>query len=530
MTQQEGNNRKRAFKSLSGQEMPAIVRPETVQPGNCTNQLPGEPPFQRGIHARMYRERLWTMRQYSGFGSAAETNERFHLILKQGGSGLSVAFDLPTQLGYDCDHTLAVGEVGRVGVSISTVDDMALLLKGLQLDQISLSMTINATAPILLAFLLVLAEEQKIPWTALRGTVQNDILKEHLARGNYIYPPEAGVFIAADLVKFCSEHVQNWNSMSISGYHIREAGSTAVQELAFTFAHAIAYVDAVAALGLAPEKFVGQLAFFFNSQIDFLEEVSKFRIARKLWDNILLERFAIQDADLRRLRFHTQTAGSSLTAQQPLNNFVRTTIEALAAVLGGTQSLHTNAHDEALGLPTESSASAALRIQQIIAEETGVTNVVDPLAGSYLIEARCEQMEKEVLSMLAAIDSMGGVLHALKSGWSAGEIEKSAYAYQTEVEAGERLVVGVNSYQDETDVEPQAQQINQAIEEEQKNNLKNFKSARDLQKVGESLQVLADAAKARNSLMPLIVQAVRNRATLGEVSDCLRQVFGEQDR
>ena len=528
MTQQEANNRKRSFKSLSGQEVPAFVGPDSSPKANKTEELPGIPPFKRGIHRGMYRERLWTMRQYSGFGSAQETNERFHLILKQGGSGLSVAFDLPTQLGYDCDHALAVGEVGRVGVSISTVDDMAMLLNGLRLDQISLSMTINATAPILLAFLLVLAEEQQVAWSALRGTVQNDILKEHLARGNYIYPPEAGVFVAADLVKFCSEHVPNWNSMSISGYHIREAGSTAVQELAFTFAHAIAYIQAVADLGIAPEKFVGQLAFFFNSQIDFLEEVAKFRAARKLWNDILLQRFSIQNPELRRLRFHTQTAGSSLTAQQSLNNFVRTTIEALAAVLGGTQSLHTNAHDEALGLPTALSASAALRIQQIIAEESGVTNVVDPLAGSYLIEGLCDQIEKDVLALLTSIDGMGGVFQALKSGWAAGEIEKSAYSYQTEVESGERLVVGVNAYQESDEVEPQAQQINRAIEEEQKTRLESFKAARDAGRVSNSLQQLANAAQSRSSLMPIIVQAVRDRATLGEVADCLRQVFGVQ--
>lgn len=496
---------------------------------NQTHTEAGTFPYTRGLHQTMYRGKLWTMRQYAGFGSACETNQRFRYLISQGTTGLSVAFDLPTQMGRDSDHQLSKGEVGRVGVSICTVDDMEELLAEIPLDKVSISMTINSTAAILLAFLLVVAERRNVSWDKLNGTVQNDILKEYIARGTYIFPPRHALRIVTDIFSFAERNVPKWNTISVSGYHIREAGSNAIQELAFTFADAIAYLEASLAAGLSVDQVAPRISFFFNSHNDLLEEISKFRAARAIWARIMKERFKATRPESMMLRFHAQTAGSSLTAQQPLNNVVRTTVQALAAILGGTQSLHTNSFDEALGLPTEQSAGLALRTQQILAYESGVANSVDPLAGSYLIESWTSAIERDVLSELEKISKMGGMLSAIENGYPQGEIERTAYQYQRAIENKEMTVVGVNDFMVDEGELPQTQTIDPNEEARQIFKLTNIKSKRSKQAQENSIALLKHAASERVNLMPLIIDAARNEATLGEISDALRQVFGEYE-
>ncbi len=488
---------------------------------------PGAFPFTRGIYREMYQHRRWTMRQYAGFADAAESNQRYRYLLEQGTSGLSVAFDLPTQIGYDSDHELARGEVGRVGVAIDSIADLRRLFADIPLDRVTTSMTINATAPILLAFYLVLAEEQNVSWERLGGTVQNDILKEYAARGTYIYPPEPSLRLATDVIAFCAERVPKWNPISISGYHMREAGSTAVQEIAFTLAHALAYVDAALARGLAIDDFAPRLSFFFNAHNHFLEEVAKFRAARRLWAELLRERYAPRDERSLWLRFHTQTAGSTLTAQQPDNNVVRVAIQALAAVCGGTQSLHTNARDEAQGLPTEDSARLALRTQQIIACESGAADVTDPLGGSWAIEALTDQLATRAREYIARIDEMGGALAALERGFQQDEIADAAFAFQRRVEAGEAEVVGVNCYEVEAEAVPEPLAIDPAGEARQIERLREFRSARDPARVAAARAALRRQAATAENLLPPILDCVRAAATLGEIADTLRGVFGE---
>ena len=516
----------RCYKTSAGMTIKEVYGPSDA--GARALEQPGEYPYTRGIHRSMYRGKLWTMRQYAGFGSAAETNARYHFLLKQGITGLSVAFDLPTQMGRDSDHHLARGEVGRVGVSIATIDDMDRLFQGINLADVSISMTINATASTLLAFLVVLAERRGVPLTELRGTTQNDILKEYIARGTYIYPPRPGMRLVTDIFSYCAKNVPNWNTISVSGYHIREAGSTAVEEVAFTLADGIAYVDAALKRGLKVDEFAPRVAFFFNCHNNFLEEVAKFRAARRMWARIMKERFGAKDSRSMMLRFHTQTAGSSLTAQQPHNNVVRTTVQALAAVLGGTQSLHTNGFDEALGLPTEQSAQLALRTQQIIAEESGVAASADPLGGSYMIESLTDWIEQEAQRRIDTIDSMGGMLSAIEQRYPQGEIESSAYEAQRAVEQGTSIVVGVNRYCDDGRGEaPPVLKIDPKGEAEQVARVVAFKAARDAAKVSAALTRLETLAGSEAELMTPIVECVRASCTLGEISDTLRKVFGE---
>jgi methylmalonyl-CoA mutase N-terminal domain/subunit len=516
----------RTYKTAAGLTIKSVYGPSDAP--SRTVEQPGEYPYTRGIHRSMYRGKLWTMRQYAGFGSAAETNARYHFLLQQGITGLSVAFDLPTQMGRDPDHTLARGEVGRVGVSIANIDDMDRLFQGINLADVSISMTINATASTLLAFLIVLAERRGVPLSALRGTTQNDILKEYIARGTYIYPPRPGMRLVTDIFSYCATHVPNWNTISVSGYHIREAGSTAVEEVAFTLADGIAYVDAALKRGLKVDEFAPRVAFFFNCHNNFLEEVAKFRAARRMWARIMKERFGAKDPRSMMLRFHTQTAGSSLTAQQPHNNVVRTTVQALAAVLGGTQSLHTNGFDEALGLPTEQSAQLALRTQQIIAEESGVVASADPLGGSYMIESLTDWIEQEAQRRIDKIDSMGGMLAAIEARYPQGEIESSAYEAQRAVEQGSSVVVGVNRHCDDGRSEPPpVLKIDPKGEAEQVARLAAYKTARDRAKVSAALSHLEAVACSEAELMSPIVACVRASCTLGEISDTLRKVFGE---
>lgn len=491
------------------------------------SEHPGKFPFTRGIHAEMYRRRIWTMRQYAGFGSAKETNARYRYLLANGVTGLSVAFDLPTQMGRDSDHQLAHGEVGRVGVAISSIEDMELLCDGIPLDQVSVSMTINATASILLALYLVCAERRGIPWNKLRGTIQNDVLKEYLARGTYIYPPRPALRIVTDIFAFCSKNVPEWNTISISGYHIREAGSTAVDEVAFTLANGMAYVKSAIDAGLDVDEFAPRLAFFFNCHNNLFEEVAKFRAARRIWAGLMRDVFGAKQGRSLMLRFHTQTAGSSLTAQQPLNNVVRTTVQAMAAVMGGTQSLHTNSFDEALGLPTEESAKLALRTQQIIAAESGIASVVDPLAGSYFVESLTDEIEKGVRKRIEQIDGLGGMVPAIEAGVPQQHIDDAAFRYQQRVESGEQSVVGVNIFIDQEMKEMPIQHIDPALEKEQVERLKRFKAKRDQNKLKSAISGLEQAAKATTPLMPYIVDAVRAGATVGEISDVMRSVFGE---
>jgi methylmalonyl-CoA mutase N-terminal domain/subunit len=489
--------------------------------------FPGEFPFTRGIHPTMYRGRLWTMRQYAGFGTAAESNQRYRYLLSQGVTGLSVAFDLPTQIGYDSDHPLAAGEVGRVGVAIDTIDDMALLFDGIPLDRVSTSMTINATAIILLALYIAVARRQGVPAGMLSGTVQNDVLKEYVARGTYIYPPRASLRIITDMFAYCEGALPNWNTISISGYHIREAGSTAVQEVAFTFANAIAYVQAAAAAGLDVDRLGQRLSFFFNAHNDFIEEVAKFRAARRLWARIMRERFRSHNPRAQQLRFHTQTAGSTLTAQQPDNNIVRVALQALAAVLGGAQSLHCNGRDEALALPTEESARIALRTQQIIAHESGVVNTVDPVAGSYAIERRTNEIEQEARALLAQIDRMGGTLAAIESGFIQRQIQDAAYAAQQAVDKGEAIVVGVNRYASEESAPIETLRIDPGLERRQAERVRAFRARRGDAECRAALSEVARAARGSDNLVPPIVAAVEAQATKGEIADTLRIVFGE---
>jgi len=490
-------------------------------------EKPGQFPFTRGIYPEMYKERVWTMRQYSGFTSAKESNERYRYLLDQGVSGLSVAFDLPTQIGYDSDHPMAEGEVGKVGVPISSINDMEKLFDDIPLDQVSTSMTINATAATLLALYIVTAERKNISIEKLRGTVQNDILKEYIARGTYIYPPEESMRLITDIFAFCSDHVPKWNTISISGYHIREAGSTAAQELAFTISNGIAYVQAAIDKGLKVDVFGKQLSFFFNAHNDFLTEIAKFRAARRLWAIIMKNRFKATNNKAMICRFHTQTGGSTLTAQQVDNNITRTTIQALSAVLGGTQSLHTNAFDEALALPTDHSAKLALRTQQIIAHESGVTQFTDPMGGSEVIEKLTSDLEDEAMSIIEKIDAMGGTISAIETGWVQNEIAKSAYAYQKSIDSEKTKIVGVNTYVDDGEPQPALQEINQASVRKQTEGVKAVKKNRDNHTVKTKLLQLETHTKSEENLMPAIIDCVRAECTLGEIADVFRKQFGE---
>jgi len=487
--------------------------------------FPGETPFTRGIRPTMYRGRLWTMRQYAGFGTAKETNRRFNYLFAQGNEGLSVAFDLPTQMGYDSDAPMARGEVGRVGVAISTVDDMHALLDGLPLDRVSTSMTINATAAILLALYVAVGEGRGIARQSLRGTVQNDILKEYVARSTYIYPPAPSLRLALDVIEFCSREVPRWNAISVSGYHIREAGSTAAQEIGFTLANAIAYLEAAVARGLNVDVIAPQISFFFNAHIDLLEEVAKFRAARRLWASIMAERFHAKEPASLEMRFHAQTAGVALTAQQPENNAVRVAIQALAAVLGGAQSLHTNSMDEALSLPSEKAVRVALRTQQLLAHESGVANTVDPVGGSFTIESLTDRLEAEATALIRETDRRGGMLKAIETGWVQRQIADSAYRVQVELERGERTVVGVNAYV-EGDERAAVQKTNPRLEPERVRQLRAFRGKRSQGEVDSHLQRLEDEARSEGNLMPAILDSVRAKATLGEISDVLRTAFG----
>ena len=495
--------------------------------GTIDISLSGDFPYTRGIQSTMYRGRFWTMRQYAGFGSAAETNQRFKSLLAQGQTGLSVAFDLSTQLGLDSDHPLAAGEVGKVGVAIDTLRDMETVFDGIPLDRVSTSMTINATAAILLAMYIAVAKKQGVSPSAINGTVQNDILKEYIARGLYIYPPKFSLRLVTDIFGYCERNVPNWNTISISGYHIREAGSTAVQELAFTFANAITYVQAALDAGLDIDSFAPRLSFFFDTHNNFLEEIAKFRAARRVWAKIAKSRFSAKNPRSWMLRFHAQTAGSSLTAQQPDNNVIRVAIQALAAVLGGTQSLHTNSKDEALAIPTEEAARLALRTQQIIAHESGVTNTVDPVGGSYAIETLTDKIEGEAGRLLEKIDSLGGMLPAIESGWIQSQIHEAAYEYQRSIEKKERIIVGVNEFQIGEEQKIPTHVSDPALEAAQIENLSRIRAGRDARAAGEALRRLEHAAKGQENLMPHILEAVEAYATVGEISDAFRRIYGE---
>ena len=489
-------------------------------------ELPGEYPYTRGIHPGMYRDRLWTMRQYAGYGNARQSNERYRYLIERGTTGLSVAFDLPTQMGYDSDHGLALGEVGRAGVAISSLADMEALLDAIPLDKVSTSMTINSTAAILLAMYAAAAELAGVPVAALRGTVQNDILKEYIARGTFIYPPQASMRIVTDVIAWTSRHAPRWNAISVSGYHMREAGATAVQELAFTLGNAIAYIEAAARAGLEVDAFAPRLSFFFSSDRDFLEEIAKFRAARRMYARIMKERFGARDPRSMKLRFHAQTAGSSLTAQQPRVNVVRTAYQALAAVLGGAQSLHTNSLDEALALPSEQAATLALRTQQVIALESGVASTADPLGGSHCIEGLTSDLEEEALAYLKAIDELGGMVAAIEQGFVQREIHNAAYAFQQRVESGEQTIVGVNAYRSSEAETVPILQIEAAEERDRADQLAALRAARDPGHWEAALDRLREAARGTACLLPPIRHAVVARATLGEISDALRDVFG----
>ncbi len=489
--------------------------------------FPGEYPFTRGVQPTMYRSRFWTMRQYAGFASAEESNKRYRYLLDQGQTGLSVAFDLPTQIGYDADDPMSLGEVGKVGVSISSLKDMEILFDKIPLDKVSTSMTINAPAAVLLAMYIAVGKRQGVEPAKLRGTIQNDILKEYVARGTYIFPPQPSLRLITDIFQFCEEQVPLWNTISISGYHIREAGSTAVQEVAFTLADAIEYVKAAISAGLEVDHFASQLSFFFAAHNDFLEEIAKFRAARRLWAHIMRDRFGAKDPKSWMLRFHTQTGGVTLTAQQPENNIVRVAIQALAAVMGGTQSLHTNSMDEALWLPTEKSVRTALRTQQIIAYESGVADTVDPMAGSYAVEYLTDEIAHRALEYIQKIDDLGGALAAIEKGYMQNEIQDAAYHFQMEVERKERIVVGVNAFQVEEKMELERLKVNPAIEQGQRASLATLRSSRDVAKTNELLETLETAARGTENLMPLLVTCVENDLTLGEICGVLRKVWGE---
>ncbi|NIT36108.1 MAG: methylmalonyl-CoA mutase [candidate division Zixibacteria bacterium] len=532
MTAKDETAPAREVATTSGVKVKTVYKPEDA-PVDYARELgePGAPPFTRGIYADMYRGRLWTMRQYAGYATAAETNKRYRYLLSQGQTGLSVAFDLPTQCGYDSDAALARGEVGRTGVAISTLDDLAALFDGIPLADVSTSMTINATASTLLAMYVVLAKRRGAEPSKLRGTVQNDILKEFFARGNYIYPPAPSLRLATDLIRYCAANMPSWNSISISGYHIREAGATAAQEVAFTFADAVAYVEAALAAGLDVDDFAPRLSFFFGAHNDLLEEVAKFRAARRVWCRLMADRFGAKNPRSMMLRFHTQTAGCTLTAQQPANNVVRVALQALAAVLGGTQSLHTNSRDEALALPSEQSALIALRTQQIIAHESGVAVTADPLAGSYYVEALTGELEARVEEYLKEIDALGGALKAVESGYFADEIAASAYRYQKDVEEKKRVVVGVNEYVTEGAPPFETLRVDPALERSRAEELAAYRERRDSVKLEEALAALREAAAADGApLMESTLACVEAGATVGEISDALREVWGEYDK
>jgi methylmalonyl-CoA mutase N-terminal domain/subunit len=520
--------RRERFTTSSGIEVKRVYTEADRTGADLSRELglPGASPFTRGVQETMYRSRLWTMRQYSGFGTARETNQRFRYLLEQGQSGLSVAFDLPTQMGYDSDHPAAMGEVGKVGVAISSLEDMEELLEGIPLDKVSTSMTINATASILLAFYVAVAKRHGIAPAAISGTIQNDLLKEYVARGTYIYPPGPSLRLTTDLFAWCSEHTPKWNTISISGYHMREAGATAVQEVAFTLANAIAYCEAAIARGLPFASFGSRLSFFFNGHANFFEEAAKFRAARRLWARIVRERFGVEDPELGKLRFHTQTAGSTLTAQQPEVNVVRTTLQALSAVLGGTQSLHTNSMDEALGLPTEQAALLALRTQQVIAYETGVADTVDPLAGSYFVESLTDAIEAGASEYIAKIDAMGGATQAIERGFQQREIHEAAYRWQKQVETGDAVVVGVNRFTASDAVKPSILKVDASAESARRERLAALRLRRDARAVEAALSRVDAAARTDANLMPPILVAVESYATLGEIADRLRAVFG----
>ena len=520
--------RQETFVTASSEPVERLYTPDDVADLDYHRDLgmPGEYPFTRGIHATMYRGKVWTMRMFAGFGTAEETNQRFKYLLEQGQTGLSVAFDLPTQMGYDSDHPMALGEVGKVGVAIDSLEDMEILFDQIPLDKVSTSMTINATASILLAYYIAVAEKQGVASQKLRGTIQNDILKEYVASGTYIFPPEPSMRIITDIFAFCKDHVPKWNPISISGYHIREAGSTAVQEVAFTLADGLAYVEAAINAGLKIDDFAPRLSFFFNCHNNFLEEIAKFRAARRLWAKFIKERFGGNDKS-QRLRFHTQTAGCTLTAQQPDNNIIRVTIQALAAVLGGTQSLHTNSLDEALALPTVKSARIALRTQQIIAYESGVCDTIDPFAGSYAIEALTNEIAERAEEYINKIYEMGGVLRAIEEGYIQKEIQDASYAYQLAVDKKEQIVVGVNAFEIEEEEPAEILKIDDSVEKSQRARVKALKERRDNQAVRSALDRLKEAAKGSDNLMVPILEAARVYATLGEIAGALREVFGE---
>jgi methylmalonyl-CoA mutase, N-terminal domain len=521
--------RLKEFTTVSFSPVDPIYLPNTDNFENYNEKLgfPGTYPYTRGVQPTMYRGRFWTMRQYAGFGTAKESNERYRYLLEQGQSGLSVAFDLPTQIGYDSDDPMSYGEVGKVGVAIDTLADMEILFNKIPLDKVSTSMTINAPASVLLALYIAVAEKQGFTKDQISGTIQNDILKEYIARGTYIYPPKPSMRLITNIFEYCSKEVPKWNTISISGYHIREAGSTASQEVGFTIADGIAYVDAAIKAGLDVDAFAGRLSFFFNAHNDLLEEVAKYRAARRLWAKIMKNRFSAKKPKSMMLRFHTQTAGSTLAAQQVDNNIVRVTIQTLAAVLGGTQSLHTNSRDEALALPTEASVRIALRTQQIVANESGVANTIDPLAGSYYIEEMTDKIEKEAEEYIQKIDDLGGMVEAIEAGYVQGEIQRAAYRYEQELERNERIVVGVNKYQVEEGEPTGLLKIDMSVQEEQIKFLNKVRSERSADEVKNKLAILKKAAQGTDNLMPLIVDAVKVYASVGEISNTLRDVFGE---
>lgn len=520
----------RLFSTSSGTPLESCYGSEHMEDFNPEMKLgkPGEPPYTRGIYPDMYRGRLWTMRQYAGYATAAQSNTRYRYLLEQGTTGLSVAFDLPTQLGYDSDQPLATGEVGKSGVAIDSIRDMDVLFSGIPLEKISTSMTINSTAMILLGLYTVLARRRGIPLQYLSGTIQNDILKEYIARGTYIYPPLPSMRLVTDIFTFCAAEMPRWNTISISGYHIREAGATAAQEIAFTFSNAIAYLEAAREAGLDLDTVCRRISFFFNAHSNFLEEVAKFRAARRLWTVISRDRFKTKDPDSWRLRFHTQTAGSTLTAQQPLNNVVRVTLQALAAVMGGTQSLHTNSMDEALALPSETAVTVALRTQQIIAYESGCADTVDPLAGSYAVENLTDDLERKAHGYIEEVDKLGGAIRAIEIGYFQREIHRAAYNSQRSVEAGDRIIVGINHFVEEEDEEnvPNLLHVDPELEGAQVEGLARLRQERDNVRVEETLEAVREAARGPENLMPFVMEAVDAESTLGEISDALRDVWG----
>lgn len=524
----KSSNLDRSFQTLGGESLDLLYTPKGDPNGQYMDKLgfPGQFPFTRGVYPNMYRGRLWTMRQFAGFGSAADTNARYKYLLERGQTGLSVAFDMPTLMGYDSDHELSRGEVGKCGVTIACLDDMIRLFQDIPLDQVSVSMTINGPAAVVFAFFIAAAEKQGVSLEKLRGTLQNDILKEYQAQKEYIFPPGPSLDLVVDTMEFCANHIPKWHPVSVSGYHIREAGSTAVQELAFTLANGFAYVEAAMARGLDVDSFAPRLSFFWNSHSDFFEELCKFRAARRIYAKRMKNRYGAKNPRSQMLRFHTQTAGCSLTAQQPENNIVRTAFQALAAVLGGTQSLHTNSLDETLALPTEKAVKIALRTQQIVAEETGVTNVIDPLGGSYFVEALTDQLEQKALNYFAQIDSEGGVVAAIENGWFMKEIGDASYQLHKDYESGQRSIVGIHKYVEETDERPELLIIDESTEKEQRQRLSKLRANRDGTKYQAALDELTECAKTSKNLMPALIEAAKAGATLGEICETLKAVYG----